>query len=78
VKLHLEDEKRSTRILNIVCGVAVLIMTLHFPHLLHHFLHHNADPAARSLAFWAGFSGAIVLGVFSFLGGCLLLWRARG
>ncbi len=77
MRLDLEGEKRSRLILNMVCGVALLIMTLHLPHLLHHFLHPNADPSARTLAFWAGFSGAIVLGVFSVLGGCLRLRRAR-
>jgi len=77
VKLDLEGEKRSMRILNFVCGVAVLVMTLHFTHLLHHFLLHNSDPSARTLAFWAGFSGAILMGVLSFLGGCLLLRRGR-
>jgi hypothetical protein len=78
VKLDREGEKPSIRILNMVCGVAVLILTLHFLHLLHHFLDHTTDPSARTPAFWAGFSAAIVLGVFSFLGGCLLLRRARG
>jgi hypothetical protein len=77
VKLALEEEKRSMRILNILCGVAVLFMTLHFAHLLHHFLVHHSDPSAHTLAFWAAFAGAVVVGVFSFLGGCLLLRRGR-
>ena len=77
MKLAPEGEKRSMRILNIVCGVAVLIMTLHFAHLLHHFLLHYSDPAAHTLAFWAAFAGAVVVGIFSLLGGCLLLRRGR-
>ena len=65
------------RILHMVCGVAVLFMTLHWVHLLHHFLMHHSDPAAHTLAFWAAFAGAVVVGVLSFLGECLLLRRAR-
>jgi uncharacterized integral membrane protein len=77
VKLAVEGEKRSMRILNILCGLAVLFMTLHFAHLLHHFLVHNSDPSAHTLAFWAAFAGAVVVGIFSFVGGCLLLRGSR-
>jgi hypothetical protein len=62
------------RTLNIVCGVAVLLLTVHFTHFLHRFL---VDPPSHSPAFWAGMVAATVVWGFSFVGGCLLLRRGR-
>jgi hypothetical protein len=62
------------RALNIVCGVAVLLLTVHFTHFLHRFL---VDPPSHSPAFWAGMVAATVVWIFSFVGGCLLLRRGR-
>ena len=62
------------RILNIVCGVAVLFTTLAFGHLMHHYLM-NADRGDP--AFWALFTLAIGVVIFSFIGGCLLLRHRR-
>ena len=62
------------RILNIACGVAVLLLTVHFTHFLHHFLRHSPS---HSPAFWAGMVAATVVWGFSFVGGCLLLRRGR-
>jgi hypothetical protein len=64
------------RILNILSGLAVLFTTLAFAHLLHHYFL-NAGVAAHSPPFLAGMGIGVVVGIFSFIGGCLLLRRAR-
>jgi len=62
------------RILNLVCGIAVLLVTLHFSHGIHHFVtHHMAQGAGN----WAAVVAAGVLWVLSFIGGCLLIRSAR-
>jgi purine-cytosine permease-like protein len=64
------------RILNILSGLAVLFTTLAFGHLLHHYFL-TAGEALHSPLFLAGMIICVVVGIFSFIGGCLLLRRGR-
>jgi uncharacterized membrane protein len=66
------------RALNIVSGIAVLFTTLAFAHLLHH---HFSNAATRDDAhnpvFLAGMGLLVIVGIFSLIGGVLLLRRGR-
>jgi hypothetical protein len=64
------------RIVSILSGLAVLFTTLAFAHLLHHYYAY-AGEAAHSPPFLAGIAFGVLVGVFSFIGGCLLLRRGR-
>jgi len=64
------------RILNILSGVAVLIITLGFgAHLLHHIFVQASHQVIQSPAVWAGIAAVVVVGIFSSIGGCSLLRR---
>jgi hypothetical protein len=65
------------RLLNILSGLAVLITTLAFAHLVHHFFSQSPHDARYNPVFWIGFTAAILVGFLSFIGCCLLLRRAR-
>jgi succinate dehydrogenase/fumarate reductase cytochrome b subunit len=54
-------------------GVAVLLLTLHFTHAMH-FLFRSAPH--DSPYFWLGMAAGMVVWIFSFIGGCLLLRRS--
>jgi hypothetical protein len=65
------------RVLNILSGLAVLFTTLAFAHLLHHHSLHASPDDVHNPAFLAGMAALVVVGVLSFIGGCLLLRRGR-
>jgi succinate dehydrogenase hydrophobic anchor subunit len=62
------------QILQKLSGVAVLLLTLHFLHMLHHFY---VEAPHDSVVFWAGMVTAAAVWILSFIGGCLLLKRSR-
>jgi F0F1-type ATP synthase membrane subunit c/vacuolar-type H+-ATPase subunit K len=64
------------RALSIICGICVLFATLAYGHILHHHFMHSTDDG-RGLLFWAMFLLAGAAGIFSFIGGFLLLKRPR-
>jgi hypothetical protein len=65
------------RILSFMSGVSVLFTTLAYGHLLHHHFLGASHDDYRNLVFWAAFLAAAGAGIFSFIGGCLLLKRVR-
>lgn len=65
------------RILNLLSGIAVLLTTLAFGHLLHRYFVDAAQESLHDAGFLAGMTAGITIGVLSFIGGCLLVRRAR-
>ena len=65
------------RMLNILSGVAVLITTLAYGHLLHRYFMDSSAEASHNPVFWLSFAFGGAVGVFSFIGGAMLLRRAR-
>lgn len=65
------------RLLNVVCGVAVLLATLAYGHLLHHYFVNTPAESVQNPVFWLSFSFGVAVGIFSFIGGAMLLRRGR-
>jgi len=64
------------QIVNLLSGLSVLLTTLAYAHMVHHFTV-EAGETGRNAIFWAGFTFALLVGIFSLIGGLLLLKRAR-
>jgi hypothetical protein len=69
--------KYDMRILNLLSGVAVLLTTLAFGHLLHRYLVGAPPESLHDPAFLTGMAAGVTVGILSFIGGCFLLIRAR-
>jgi len=65
------------RTLKIVCGIAVLLNSLHLAHAVDHFSHQAVRDGLHGLALWGSIALVAVVGVLSFVGGCLLLKRTQ-
>jgi hypothetical protein len=65
------------RVLNIICGICVLLISVHMVHAVHHFLGAPPDELTRGAAYWGGLAAAVVIDIFAFIGGVLLIRRAR-
>jgi F0F1-type ATP synthase membrane subunit c/vacuolar-type H+-ATPase subunit K len=63
------------RALKIVCGIAVIVMALHFGHAIHHFHSHAARDGLHGIALWGSMSLGVVTGILSLIGGLLLFTR---
>ncbi len=65
------------RILNLLSGVAVLLTTLAFGHLLHRYFVGAPPGSLHDAGFLAGMAAGVTIGIFSFIGGCFLVRRSR-
>ena len=65
------------RVLNILSGVAVLLTTLAYAHLLHHYFVNTPAESFHNPVFWVSFAFGVGVGIFSFIGGAMLLRRGR-
>jgi len=63
------------KVLRILCGIAVLLNSLHLTHAVHHFYY--AYGPVHDAIYWASAALAVTLGILSFIGGCLLLRLGR-
>jgi alcohol dehydrogenase class IV len=65
------------RDLNIICGIAVIVTTLHLAHGMHHFLSATSHEGMHGIALYSVMTTAVAIWILSLVGGCLLLHRAR-
>jgi hypothetical protein len=66
------------RAVSILCGIGVLFTTLGYAHLVTHFLTHTHAGQTHQPWFWALSALAIAAGIFSAVGGFLLLTGKPG
>jgi hypothetical protein len=61
------------RALKIICGLAVIITTVHLAHGIHHFNAHAMQSGLHGIALWGSTALAVIIGVLSLIGGVLLI-----
>ncbi len=61
------------RVLNIICGIAIIIAALHLVHGVQHFYVHSQG--AHGLGTWAGLVGASLMILLSLIGAFQLFRR---
>ena len=62
------------QVLKVICGIAVILVSLHLVHAIHHFVAVAVNNGPNA-AIWSGAAFAALIGIFSFIGGVLLLMR---
>jgi len=65
------------RVLNITCGMAVLLTTIAFAHLLQHHFINASSTDLHDPTFVVLFATAVGVGILAVVGGFLLLKRSR-
>ncbi len=65
------------RILNFLCGLAVVLTTLAYSYLLRRYYLSAGPDAFQNPVFVVGFSFGVGVGIFSLIGGALLIRRGR-
>ncbi len=63
------------RALKIICGLAVIITTVHLAHGIHHFHSHAMHDGMQGIALWGSTALAVIIGTLSLIGGVLLIFR---
>jgi len=63
------------RALRIICGLAVIITTVHLAHGIHHFHAHSMQDGMHGITLWGSTALAVVIGTLSLIGGVLLIVR---
>jgi hypothetical protein len=64
------------RALNIICGISILILSLHMAHAIHHFIG-NSTHENYGAVFVCLLIGGIAIDILSFIGGFLLILRRK-
>jgi hypothetical protein len=62
-------------VLKIICGICVVLVSLHLVHALHHFHSMAIHDGMSASALWGGLALGTLIGIFSLTGGILLLMR---
>lgn len=62
-------------ILKAVCGICIILVSLHLVHALHHFHFMATQDGMLPSALWGGTALGALIGIFSLIGGILLLMR---
>lgn len=63
------------RVLNIICGIAVIVAALHLVHGIQHFYGHMQHDGMHKLAPWAALGGAVLMIALCLIGAVQLFRR---